>query len=192
MEWKYSLFVVSNCVGPHGLQNARLPCLLYLPEFAQIHVLWINDAIQPAHPLCPLLLWPAIFLSIRVFTSGSQSIKASASVLPMNIQGWFPGWTSLTPCSPRDSQESSPTPQFKSTHSSVLRFIVQLSHPYMTTGKTIALTRQNFVSKVMVVTWSAWLQSKGWELPELKAWSQQIRVTHWTSSTIVISVLQPG
>ena len=54
-----------------------------------------------------------------------------------------------SPCSPRDSQESSPTPQFKSTNSLALSFIVQLSHPYMTTGKTIALTRQNFVGKVM-------------------------------------------
>ena len=54
------------------------------------------------------------------------------------------------PCSPRDSQESSPTPEFKASillHSAF--FIVQLSHPYMTTGKTVALTRQTFVSKVM-------------------------------------------
>ena len=55
-----------------------------------------------------------------------------------------------SPCSPRDSQESSPTPQFKA---SVLQcsafFIVQLSHPYMTTGKNIALTIQIFVGKVM-------------------------------------------
>ena len=56
-----------------------------------------------------------------------------------------------SPCSPRDSQESSPTPQFKKA--SILRqsafFLVQLSHPYMTTGKTIALTRWSFVGKVM-------------------------------------------
>ena len=55
-----------------------------------------------------------------------------------------------SPCSPRDSQESSPTPQFKA---SILRrsafFTVQLSHPYMTTGKTIALTRRSLVGKVM-------------------------------------------
>ena len=54
------------------------------------------------------------------------------------------------PCSPRDSQESSPTPEFKASillHSAF--FIVQLSHPYMTTGKTVALTRQTFVGKVM-------------------------------------------
>ena len=55
-----------------------------------------------------------------------------------------------SPCSPRDSQESSPTPQFKSINSLALSlFTVQLSHPYMTTGKTIALTRRTFVGKVM-------------------------------------------
>ena len=55
-----------------------------------------------------------------------------------------------SPRSPRDSQESSPTPQFKSINSSVLSFLyIQLSHPHTITGKTIALTRQTFVSKVM-------------------------------------------
>ena len=55
-----------------------------------------------------------------------------------------------SPCSPRDSQESSPTPQFKNINSSGLAFfIVQLSHPYITTGKTIALTRWTFVDKEM-------------------------------------------
>ena len=62
----------------------------------------------------------------QFFASGSQStgVSASASVLPMNIQGLFPlGLTGLTSCSPRDSQESSPTPQFKSINSSVLSFL---------------------------------------------------------------------
>ena len=54
-----------------------------------------------------------------------------------------------SPCSPKDSQESSPTPQFKSIISLVLNFIVQFSHPHMTTGKKIALTRWTFVNKVM-------------------------------------------
>ena len=55
-----------------------------------------------------------------------------------------------SPCSPRDFQESSPTPQFKSISSSVLSFLYsQLSHPYMTTGKTTALARHTFVGKVM-------------------------------------------
>ena len=56
-----------------------------------------------------------------------------------------------SPRSPGDSEDSSPTPQFKTMNSLALRFlyIVQLSHPYMTTGKTIALTRWTFVDKVM-------------------------------------------
>ena len=58
-------------------------------------------------------------------------------------------WLVASPCSPRDSQESSPTPQFKSISSLVLSFLYSpLSHAYMTTGKTIALTRQTFVGKV--------------------------------------------
>ena len=55
-----------------------------------------------------------------------------------------------SPCTPRDSQQFSPTPQFKASvlqHSAF--FIVQLSHPYMTTEKTITLTRWTFVGKVM-------------------------------------------
>ena len=55
-----------------------------------------------------------------------------------------------SPCAPRDSQGSSPTPQYKSIHSSALNFfMVQLSHPYMTVGKTITLTLQTSVGKVM-------------------------------------------
>ena len=62
----------------------------------------------------------------QLFTSGGQTIgvSASASVFPMNIQNSFPlGWTGWTPCSPRDSKESSPTPQFKSINSSTLSFL---------------------------------------------------------------------
>ena len=58
-----------------------------------------------------------------LFVSGAQSIgaSASASVLPMNIQGWFPlGWLVWSPLSPRDSQESSPGPQLESINSSAL------------------------------------------------------------------------
>ena len=70
--------------------------LHYLLEFAQIHVHWVSDAIQPSHSL--LILLPSIFPRIRVFSnesafaSGCQSIgaSASASVLPMNIWDWFP------------------------------------------------------------------------------------------------------
>ena len=88
-----------------------------------------------------------------LFSSRDQSIgtSASASVLPMNIQDWFlQHWLVWSPCSPRDSQESS-SPQFKSISFSKHHFffMVQISHLYMTTGKTIALTRQTFVGKVI-------------------------------------------
>ena len=109
----------------------------------------------------PLLLPPSIFPNIRVFvpesqffTSGSQSIGVSASALFFQWifrVDFLQDWVVWSPCSPRDSQESSPTPQFKSINSLTLSFLYspQLSHPYMTTGKTITLTRWTFVGKVM-------------------------------------------
>ena len=86
------------------------------------------------HPIlcCPLLLLPSIlpatgsFPVNQFFTSGGQSIgvSASVSVLPMNIQDWFPlELTGLISCSPRDSQQSFPTPEFESINSLVLSFL---------------------------------------------------------------------
>ena len=110
--------------------------------------------------LCrPLLLLPPIPSSISLF----QWVKSShevAKVLEFQLYHHSFQRTPRTdllqnglvgsPCSPRHSQESSPTPHSKA---SILRhsafFTVQLSHPYMTTGKTIALTRRTFVFKVM-------------------------------------------
>ena len=109
---------------------------------------------------CPLLLLPSIFPSIRVVSNESVlpirwpsiGVPASASVLPMNIQDWFPfrwtGWISL--------QSKGLSRVFSNTtisKASILRhsafFIDQLSYPYMTTGKTVALTRRTFVANVM-------------------------------------------
>ena len=87
-----------------------------LLELAQTQVHWVGDAIQPSHPVSSPSLLLSIFPSIRGFASGGQSIgvSASASVLPVNIHDWFPlGLTGWSPCYPRDSQESSPTPQFR-------------------------------------------------------------------------------
>jgi len=92
----------------------------------------------------------------QFFTSGSQSIgvSASASVLPMNIQGWFPlGLTGLISLQSkglwRVPTNVSPT-HFESINSSALSSLWSNSHiPYMTTGKTKALTRQTFVIKVL-------------------------------------------
>ena len=109
--------------------------------------------------LCHPLLLPSIFASIRsfpmshFFASGGQSIgvSASASVLPVNIQDWFPlgwtGWISL------QSKGLSRVFFNISSKASILWcsafFIVQLSHLYMTTGKIIALITWTFVGKVM-------------------------------------------
>ena len=122
-----------------------------LPKFMSI------ELVMPSNHfiLClPRLLLPSIFPSIRVFSNevpvatvfalGGQSIgaSASASVLSLNIQGWFPlRLTGLISLKSKDSEESSPTPQFESINSSALSLLtVQPSYLYMTIGKTIALT----------------------------------------------------
>ena len=186
---------------PMDCSMPGLPALHYAQSLLRLMSI---ELVMPFNHLIlchSLLLLPSIFSSIRVFPNDlALHIRRTKywsfrfSISPSNeysglISFRTDGFDLLT-C-PRKSQESSPAPQLERIISLAF-FMVQLSNPYMITGKTIALTRRNFVSKVMVVTWSAWLQSKGWELPELKAWSQQIRVTHWTSSTIVISVLHPG
>ena len=119
--------------NPMNRSTPGLPIYHQLLESTQTHIHWIGDAIQPSHPLsspfssCPQS-FPASgsFQMSQLFTSGGQSIgvSASTSVFPMNIQDWFPldGLVG-SPCSPRDSQESSPTPQLKSINSSALSFL---------------------------------------------------------------------
>ena len=98
--------VTRSCLtlcDPMDCSMPGFPVLHYLPEFAQTHVNWVNGAVQPSHPLLPPSppqSFPASssFPMSRVFISGGQNIRASASVsvLPMNIQGWFPlGLTGL-------------------------------------------------------------------------------------------------
>ena len=90
----------------------------------------------------------------QFFASSGQSIgvSASTSVHPMNIQDWFPlGWTGWISLQSKGLSRvfSSTTVQKPSSFQCLALFIVQLSRPYMTTGKTIALTRWTFVGKVM-------------------------------------------
>ena len=99
--WVTKLYSTSwdpmNCSAP------RFPVFHCLPEFAQTHVRWVSDAVQPSYPLLPLSPPPALNLSASesfpvkwLFTSGGRSIGASAPVLLMNIEGWFPlGLTGL-------------------------------------------------------------------------------------------------
>ena len=147
---------------PHELQQARppFPVLHHLPEFAQSHVHCVSDAIQPSHPLLPLLLLPSIFPSIRVFSNESALFirwpkywSFSFNISPSNehpgLISFRMDWLDLLAV--QGTLKS--LLQHHSSKVSVLQrsafFIVQLSHPYMTTGKTIALTRRTFVGKVM-------------------------------------------
>ena len=151
---------MSNSLQPHGLQHTRLPCPSPTPR-ADSNWCPLSQWCHPTISSCPpLLLPPSIFPSIRVFTNESVlPIRwpkywsfSSASVLPMNIQDWFllgrTGWISL-----QSKGFSRVFLQHYSAKVSILRrsafFIVQLSYPYITTGKTIALTRWTFVGKVM-------------------------------------------
>ena len=84
---------------PMDCSTPGFPVHHHLSEFAQTHVHWVSDAIQSSYPLLPLLLLPSVFPSIRLLPSHGQSFgaSASASVLPKNIQGWFPsGLTRLS------------------------------------------------------------------------------------------------
>ena len=88
----------------------------------------------------------------QLFTSDGESIGVSVSVLPMNIQGWFPLWLTglISLLSQGLSRVFSSITVWKHQFLKCSAFfMVQLSHPYVTTGKGIALTIWNFVGKVM-------------------------------------------
>ena len=131
-----------------------------LPEFTQTHVHWVSDAIQPSHPLSSLLLLPLIPPSIRVFSNEStlrmrwpKYWSFSFRIIPSKeIPGLISfrmDWLDLLAV--QGTLES--LLQHHSSKASILWpsafFTVQLSHPYMTTGKTIALTRRIFVGKIV-------------------------------------------
>ena len=136
------------------------PVHYQLPELTQTHVHWVADAIQPSHPVIPfsscLQSFPASgsLPMSHLFTSGGQSIgvSVSASVLPMNTQdcsplGWT-GWISLQSKGLSRVFSSTTVPKASILGCSTF-FVVELSHPSITTRKTIALIRWTFVGKVM-------------------------------------------
>ena len=150
---------LSDSLWPYGLQHTRLPCPSPLPELAQTLPFsqWCHPAISSsAVPFSSCLQsCPASrsFPVNQLFTLGGHRIgaSASASVLPVNIHGWFPlGLTGLITLL---SKGLSRTFSNTSLKTSVLQcsavFIVQLPHLYITTRKTIALTIQTFVGQVI-------------------------------------------
>ena len=158
---QFSHSVVSDSLRPHESQHARPPCPSPTP------------GVYPNS--CPLSQWchPAISSSVVPFSSCPQSLPASgsfpmsqllawggqstgvspsASVLPMNTQDWSPlGWTGWISLQSKGLSRvfSNTTVQKHQFFWHSAFFTVQLSHPYITTGKTIALTRWTFVSIVM-------------------------------------------
>ena len=161
----FSLSVVSDSLRPHELQHARPPCPPPTPRVHPNSCPSSRDAIQPSHPLSSPSPPSPISPNIRVFSD--------ESTLPMR---WPKYWSFSFSISP---SKEHPGPisfrmdwldllavqgtlksllQYHSSKASILQhsafFTVQLSHPYMTTGKTIALTRQIFVGKVMSLLFS--------------------------------------
>ena len=159
--------VAQSCLtlcNPMDCSTPGLPAHHQFPEFTQIHVHWVSDAIQPSHSLLspsrPLLLLPSIFPSIKIFSNESTlrmrwpkywsfsfSIILSKEI-PALIS-FRMDWFDLLAV--QGTLKS--LLQHHSSKSWILWrsafFTVQLSHPYMTTGKTIALTRRTLVGKVM-------------------------------------------
>ena len=123
---------MSNSLRPHGLQHARLPCPSPAPEvYSNSCPLrwWCHPSISSSG--IPFSSWlqslpvSRSFPLSQFFTSGDQSIGVSVSVLPMNIQDWFPlGWTGWISLQSKGlSSESSPTEQFKSINSLALSLL---------------------------------------------------------------------
>ena len=141
---------MSDSLWPHGLQQATFLSFTFYQSLLKLTSI---ESVMPSNHLvlcCPLLLLPSIFPRITVFSSQpfasngqSTGASASASVLAKNIQGWYPlGLTDFISLQSGESHESYPEPRFKASilqHSAF--FMIQLSQPNKTTGKTIALTR---------------------------------------------------
>ena len=144
--------VMFNSFRPHGLQHARLPCPHYLLELAQSHVHWIGDT-QSNHLILhhPLFLPPSIVPRIRDFSSKlalrirwSKYWSFSFSISPSNeysgLISFRMDWLHLLAV--QGTLQS--LFQHHSSKASIIQcsafFVVQLSHPYVTTGKTIILT----------------------------------------------------
>ena len=124
---QFSCSVMSDSLRPHGVQHTRLPCPSPTPgACSKSCSSSISSSVIPFSSCLQSFTALGSFPMSQFFTLDGQSIgvSASASVLPMNIQDWFPlGWTGWSPYCPWDSQESSPTTQFKSTNSLALSFL---------------------------------------------------------------------
>ena len=180
------------------------------PEFAQTHVHWVGDPTQPSHPLSPLLLLPSIFPSIRVFSNESAfrirwlkywsfSFNISPSNEHSGLISFRMDWMDILAV--QGTLKS--LLQHHSSKALILRrspfFTVQLSHPYMTTGKTIALTRQTFVGKVMSLLFNTLSRLAITTLPRSKrlliSWLQSpfaMTLEPWEIESVTVYTVSPS
>ena len=167
------------------------PVLYHLPELAQTHVHGVGDAIQPSHPLSPLLLPLSVFPSIRVFSKEESLLhirwpKYWSFSFSISLFSEYSGLISfrmdwLDLLAVQGTLKS--LLQHHSSKASILQcsgfFIVQLSHPYITTGKTIALP---FVGKVMSLLFNMLSRLVITFLP----WSKRLLISWLQSPSAVI------
>ena len=154
----FSCLVMFDSLWPHDCSTPGFPALHYLPQFAQTHVHWVTDAIQPSHPLSPASP-PAFNLSQHQGLSNESVLRimwlkySSFSISPSNeywgLISFRIDWFEL----PAVQGTLKSLLQHHSSKVSILRcsafFTVQLSYLYMTTGKTIGLTSWTFAGKLM-------------------------------------------
>ena len=201
-------FSTQSCLthcNPMDYSMPSFPVHHQVPEPTQTHVYHVSNAIQPSHPLASpspptfnLSQYQGLFQAVG---SLHQMAKyyigglASASVLPMNIQDWFPlGLTWLDLFAVQGTLKS--LLRHHSSKASILQhsafFIVQLSHPYMITGKTITSTRQTSVGKVMSLLFNMLSRLVIALLPRSKclliSWLQSPSAVIWEPPKISISL----
>ena len=191
----FSCSVMSYSLWPHGLQQARFPCPSASPG-ACSNLCSLNQWCHPtiSSSVIPFFCLQSFAISGSfpmswLFASGAQSIGASASVLPMNIQGCF--FYDWSPCCPRDSQESSPAPQFENINSLALSFLY---------GLTLTFIHDNWKSHLLLLfspsVVSDSLQSHRLQhtslscpSPSPRACSDSYPLSRWCRPTISSSVI---
>ena len=200
---------MSDSLRPYELHHGRPPAHHQIPEFTQTHVHWVGDAIQPSHPLSSPSPPPPIPPSIRVFSHESTLRKRwpkywsfSLSISPNKehpgLISFRMDWLDLLAV-----QGLSRVFSNTSLKASILQhsafFIVQLSHLYMTTGKTISLTRQTFDDKVIYLLFHRLSRSVITLLPRSKclliSWLQSPLQWFWSQKKIkpaTVSTVSPS
>ena len=165
---------MSDSLQLHELQHSRLPCPSPSPRLCSTHVHWVGDAIQPSHPLSPasapalnLSQHQGLFKELALCMRWPRYWSFSFSICPTNeysgLISFRIDWFDLAV---QDTLTS--LPQHHGSKASILQcsafFMVQLSYPYMTTGKTIALVSWTVVGKVMSLIFNL-LSRFVWGLP---------------------------